>query len=307
MFIIKLLFLINIKNMDFLLSFSVFTKFELVLFLISILYIIFHICFNFYHFFIKILNVIKPNKKTQTLSYDNKDMLIIWNINEPIKQESKLINKTNKKPKKNHKTLTRKQQDTINEMIKIIKTKIWRWEFTEAKTKIIEWLSIDKFNKELNCLLASTYEKNKDFKKAELIYKDLILANDLDIEIYLKLWFVLSVQWKYEIAYEIYKKLNLIDPNNVESIEMLANIWHHLGFFEESKKFAKIFLKNSPRHIDILYLQALNYINLQERKEWLEILKKLKNVDPYNVKVNELVNKLQLELELESNFNINKK
>jgi hypothetical protein len=37
------------------------------------------------------------------------------------------------------------------------------------------------------------------------------------------------------------------------------------------------------------------------------MLKKLKNIDPYNVKVNELVNKLQLELELENNFKVNTK
>ncbi len=293
--------------MDFLLSFSVFTKFEIVLFFISILYIIFHICFSFYDFFKKIIQIIKPNKKIQELNYDNKEKLIIWNLKESIKAEWRLLYKANKKNKKTIKALTRKQQDIVNEIVKIVKTKLWRWEFTDAKTKIIEWLSIDKFNKELNCLLASIYEKDKDYKKAELIYKDLIIANDLDIEIYLKLWFVLSVQWKYEIAYEIYKKLNSIDPNNIESIEMLANIWHHLWFYEESKKYAKLYLKNNPRHIDILYLQALNYINLQERKEWLEMLKKLKNIDPYNVKVNELVNKLQLELELENNFKVNTK
>ncbi|MBP8016505.1 hypothetical protein KAZ01_00710, partial [Candidatus Gracilibacteria bacterium] len=205
---------------------------------------------------------------------------------------------------KKDKSLTIKQKEAISEIIKIAKTKIVRGDFTDAKAKIIEGLSIDKFHKELNCLLASMYEKDKDYKKAEFIYKDLIIINDLDTEIYLKLGFVLSVQGKYEVAYEIYKKLYSIDENNIEAIEMLANIAHHLGLYEDSKKYAKLFLKNNPRNLDILYLQSINYINLNEKKEALEFLAKVKVIEPYNLKVNELISKLELELELADHFTV---
>jgi hypothetical protein len=55
----------------------------------------------------------------------------------------------------------------------------------------------------------------------------------------------------------------------------------------------------------MLYLQSLNLINLEERKEALESLLKIKQLEPYNVKVNELVEKIKLELELENNFSNN--
>jgi tetratricopeptide (TPR) repeat protein len=95
----------------------------------------------------------------------------------------------------------------LNDLAKIIRTKIARGEITEARTKIIEGLSIDKWHKDLNCLLASLYERDNEYRKAELIYKDLILVHDTDAEIYMKLGFSLSIQGKFEIAYEIYKKL----------------------------------------------------------------------------------------------------
>lgn len=116
-------------------------------------------------------------------------------------------------------------------------------------------------------MLASLYEKDKDYKKAELIYKDLIVINDHDAEIYLKLGFILSVQSKYEVAFEIYKKLHSLDKSNQEAIEMLANLAHHLGNYEDSKLYAKIIIRNNPRNIDILYMQALNCINLEQKAE----------------------------------------
>lgn len=130
----------------------------------------------------------------------------------------------------------------------------------------------------------------------------MIILNDLDVEVYLKLWFILSLQSKYEVAYEIYKKLHSLDKKNTEAIEMLANLGHHLSYFEDSLEFAKKYLKDNPRNMDMLYLQAMNYVNLSRRNDALEMLKKVKIIEPYNVKVNELIDKLNIELELEKNF-----
>lgn len=170
----------------------------------------------------------------------------------------------------------------LAELIKAIKTRIARGELSEARARIIEGLSIEKFNKELNCLLASLYEKDRDYKKAELIYKDLILMNDTDPELYLKLGFALSIQGKYEIAYEIYKRLLSLDENNIETVDMLANLGHQLGLHRESNEYASLFLKKNPHNTDILYLTAINFINLEERPAALENLKKIRTIDPYN-------------------------
>lgn len=161
---------------------------------------------------------------------------------------------------------------------------------------------MEKFNKDLNCLLASLYEKDRDYKKAELIYKDLILMNDTDPELYLKLGFALSIQGKYEIAYEIYKRLLSLDEHNTETVDMLANLGHQLGHHRESNEYAYMFLKKNPHSSDILYLTAINHINLEERALALENLKKIRAIDPYNGKIQELIKKVELELEMENNF-----
>jgi len=196
------------------------------------------------------------------------------------------------------------QKQHITDLIKSIKTRIARGEFSEARARIIEGLSIEKFNKDLNCLLASIYEKDRDYKKAELIYKDLILMNDTDPELYLKLGFALSIQGKYEIAYEIYKRLLSLDENNTETVDMLANLGHQLGNNKESNEYAYLFLKKNPHNTDILYLTVINHINLEERTAALESLKKIQAIDPYNTKIQDLIKKVKIELEMENNFKI---
>ena len=150
--------------------------------------------------------------------------------------------------------------------------------------------------------MASLYEKDRDYKKAELIYKDLILMNDTDPELYLKLGFSLSIQGKYEIAYEIYKRLLSLDGQSIETVDMLANLGHQLGYHRESNDYAYLFLKKNPHNIDILYLTAINHINLEERVLALENLKKIRTIDPYNGSIQELIKKVELELEMAAHF-----
>jgi tetratricopeptide (TPR) repeat protein len=190
----------------------------------------------------------------------------------------------------------------LNDLAKIIRTKIARGEITEARAKIIEGLSIDKWHKDLNCLLASLYERDNEYRKAELIYKDLILVHDTDAEIYMKLGFALSIQGKFEIAYEIYKKLLEQWDGHIEAAEMLANIAHELARHESAVLYSRMFLKTYPRNADMLTILSVSLIELGQKSEALEALEKLKNIDPYNPRVREMKDKLELELELAATF-----
>lgn len=299
--------------MNFLLTDS-FVRLEIIIVLVCLCYIAFSVLYESFSLLVIMKNIVKPNRKELA---DEEIKAVIEEKLEKIEEEQlsdeapyipdeekeKIEEIGESETDENSSELSKEDRDEVIEIAKIAQTKINRWEYSDAKAKIIEWLSIDKFNKQLNVLLASLYEKDKDYKKAELIYKDLIVLNDHDTEIYLKLGFILSIQNKFEVAFEIYKKLHQLDKSNMEAIEMLSNIWHHLWYYEDSRIYAKMFLKKNPRNVDVLYLQALNLINLNERQEAVEMLKKVRQLEPYNVKVNELMDKVLLEIEMAKNFN----
>lgn len=121
----------------------------------------------------------------------------------------------------------------------------------------------------------------------------------------MKLGFALSMQAKYEIAFEIYRKLHAITDGADEAIEMLANLAYQLERYEEARNSAKEYLRNHPRNVEMLNLLAFSQANLGERREALETLDKLRVIDPYNAKIREFAEKLALELELEGNFGNN--
>lgn len=277
---------------------SAFVKYEIAFLGLNLAYIVFHVFHSLIVSYLKIRNFVRPKKGVEV---EKKEDVGPDTTEAPVKKLSE-----KERIKQEKLALSTEEKQHLAEIVKNVKTRIARGEFGEARSRIVEGLSIDKFNKDLNCLLASLYEKEHDYKKAELIYKDLILLNDTDPELYLKLGFALSIQGKYEIAYEIYKRLHSLEKENFETIEMLANIGHQLSHHEESNEYARLFLKKHPHSVDMLYLTAINYINLEDRKKALEHLKKIRTIDPYNGKIQELIKKVELEAELEKNFKTEK-
>lgn len=282
---------------------SMFVKYEIIFLGLNLTYMAFHMLHSLFHAYLKLRNFVGKKKTVERIIEEQEHRAQEEkNVEAPV-VEPVIPAEIEESPKN---TLSGDEKQYLVELIKTIKTRIARGEFSEARARIIEGLSIEKFNKDLNCLLASLYEKERDYKKAELIYKDLILMNDTDPELYLKLGFALSIQGKYEIAYEIYKRLFSLDENSTETVDMLANLGHQLGLHRESNEYAQIFLKKNPHNTDILYLTAINHINLEERLFALESLKKIRTIDPYNAKIQELIKKIDLEIEMENNFKVEK-
>jgi cytochrome c-type biogenesis protein CcmH/NrfG len=71
----------------------------------------------------------------------------------------------------------------------------------------VSGLAIDKDNRELNLIMATLYERDHAFPKAEYILKDIATKNPDDVEILTHLATDLAMQRKYEVSYELYKKI----------------------------------------------------------------------------------------------------
>jgi hypothetical protein len=87
-----------------------------------------------------------------------------------------------------HKKLTAKEKISLQNIYKSVSAKLVVREYEEARSQIIEGLMIDRHNQDLNVLLAQLYEKENDYEKAEIIFRDLILHHDpkkADLYIYL--------------------------------------------------------------------------------------------------------------------------
>lgn len=186
-----------------------------------------------------------------------------------------------------------KKREEISTLLSLIRTRLARGETQEAKAKIVEWLSLNKDHRELNILLGEAYERDGDYKRAEIIYKDLVPLYENDREIYQKLWESLMKQEKYEIAYDVYTKLMSFTKNPETVIFPLAFASYHLGKMDEVLHYGKQYLRSHPYDPDTLWIVAQAEIALGDTDVALERLQKLRQLSPYNEAILTMIASLQ--------------
>lgn len=192
--------------------------------------------------------------------------------------------------------------EKLTGLVSSVRTLIARGMTHEAQTLIIEWLSIEKDNRELNLLLGQIYEQEWQYEKAEYIYKDMAELHSTDIEILEKLANVLIIEKKNIIANEIYKKIHTLIGNTETTLYMLTHISNTLHDHPATLLYAKQYVLQWPKNPEIIALLANVQVELGLRKDAIETYKTLKNLTPYSGEITEILQKLLLEEELASNF-----
>lgn len=194
---------------------------------------------------------------------------------------------------KNKKKLSNTEKNQIIELVKRVKVNISKREFDIAKNQIIEWLTIDKFNTDLNLELASVYIEEDEYIKAEYIYKDLILVHAENVEILKKLWYVLSIQEKYEMAIEMYKKAHKLDKSDEEVLNMLWQITYYVWDYLWAIKYSKKILKIKPKNVENLQILWGAYEKTHSRELALEVYKELSHIQPYDTSIRNKIKELK--------------
>lgn len=243
--------------------------------------------FKLFQFLGKLFFWDKPKKTIQKITKTDE--------NTPeIKHHTTITKDTTPKVDKS-KNVTTEEQTYIQELVKKIKINIAKQEFDVAKNLIVEWLTIDKFNIDLNNELASIYVIEKNYKKAEIIYKDLLLVHEWNFDILKKLWYILAMSQEFELSIEIYKKALEQEPKDLDILHMIANLLFHIEKYEDCVKYAKKILIQQPRDTEILLLLADSYKYLENKFEALNYYKKVLQIQPYDENTRNMIAELETE------------
>jgi Tfp pilus assembly protein PilF len=198
--------------------------------------------------------------------------------------------------------VSKNHTETLYNLIQQIRTNIARGHIADAKALIVTGLALDKKNRDLNIILAELYELDRQFDKAEYIYKDLAEENPNDTQILEKLANILIIQKRYEIALALYQKIVDLSSETEGNLYIMTHLASELGQTEEKYEYAKRYQKKYPNNPDILGLLAQAEIELWYRQDAIQTLIKLKNLTPYNHEITQMIAKLVTEEELANNF-----
>lgn len=245
-----------------------FLKMEIILFLISIFYFIYYVIY-------KIKNISFKKQRNP----NNKDLNTIDN-----KRSSVQIKET-KFQKEEEKEMNSDKKVKIAEILRKEAIYYERGDYEAAKWFIVEWLALDKDNKQLNLELANIYNKQSEYKKSEYIYRELIEKQKEDFDLLKKLGFVLALQKKYKDSIRVYKEALWQKESEPWIIDILSDLTFEVEDFEWCIKFAKLTLKDKPRDSEKLQLMAYSYDNLWELENALIYYWKITELQPYNTKI----------------------
>lgn len=259
---------------------DIFIKFEIIVFFLSFWYILYFWFQKLHKAYFKVKKVVKKEEISSIKTALNK---VDLNTKE----------KNYKQSLENKKMLSVEDREHISELIKRVRINSWKWYFDVAKSLIIEWLSIDKFNKDLNLELASVYEKEKKFENAEYIYKDILENHGDDLEILKKLAYNYALENKLELAMSTYEKIHKKDMTDDNVIDMLAEITYSIWDYEKSLKYINLFLKDNPRDVTKLTMRAYCLENDRHFKEAYETHRKIVDLQPYNTLSNQKLKELE--------------
>jgi len=260
---------------------NTFTRIEIIIFFISLIYVFYYIIEKFILTYVNIKKIIKPDRK------------ILEEKAKKIKEKA-IENKSKQKRKTtNTIKLSPEQNKKIKEIVKRVQINTAKWYYDTAKSLIVEWLAIDKYNKDLNLELAWIYEADKDYKKAEFIYRDLLEVQEDTFIILKKLGYNLALQRKFEESLAVFLEAHNKRKNDIETIETIADLMYELKYYKKALKFIKLFLKEHPRNTEKLKMKAYCYEVLGKNEEALEAYNRVLELQPYNSQIIEKIKHLE--------------
>lgn len=241
-------------------------KIEIIVFFLSFFYVVYYsfLKINKYYF------SVKKNIKKEEIS----------NVKTALNKVDLNIKENNIKQENIHLSNSEKLQ--ISEILKRVKLNFSKWYYKTAKSLIVEWLAIDKNNKELNLELADIYIEEENHKNAKYIYEDLLKNHSTDFEIIKKLADIHFFLWENKEALEKYEFLYNKKSFDLGVLEMLSEIYFTENDIEKSLKYVKKYLKDKPRDVEKLTLKAVCLEKLRKFKEANETYDKVLDLHPYD-------------------------
>lgn len=267
-----------------------FLKIEIIVFFISLIYIIYYLIIKLWpkkllkfriKFFKKVKFSKQPNNNLETKNPVNKISL--------NSKKNELETNTNNWKNK----LSEKDKTKINEIIKKVKNHSSKWYFDTAKNLIVEWLSIDKYNKDLNLELAKIYEKEHNYINAEYIYKDMLDMLKVDTETMKRLWYIYAMQNKLKESLEMYEKIHAKKMSDDEVIDLLSELTFNMKSYKKALKYINLFLVSKPRNVDKLFMKWKCLRELWKMKDASEVYKRILDLQPYNTRAKEIMERIE--------------
>ncbi len=166
----------------------------------------------------------------------------------------------------------------------------------KARTLIIEGLTLDKNNRNLNMELADIYWVDKEYSKAEYIYKDILKNRPDDIEVLKLLAWSLEMQNKDKDAINIYHKAHTKKTSDLIILEKLSDLTFETQDYADAMTYTRLYLKQIPRDAEKIAMLWYCLEKNNQIEKAIEEYKRALQIQPYNTEISTRITKLQTKI-----------
>jgi len=167
-----------------------------------------------------------------------------------------------------------------------------RKEYAQAEKYLIEALSLDEHNKEINKKLALIYLKQQKYPKAELVYLRLIEQGSRDSTVYSNLGLVLYHENRLDMAIKAYLKAIEIDPKRAARYANVGQIYYELQDINNAIAYFEQAFKWDNKNIDYMFILAKLYEEKNVKEKAKFFYHKILDIEPYNEEAKEGIRNL---------------
>jgi len=255
-------------------------RIEIILFLVALLYSLYYIFDIFY-------GVYKSSQKKKNQRIEKRKQ--IFEKQQIQAEKAPAGNNTLSSNKK----LTGWDLDKLREVVKRAQINKSRGYYDTARNLIVEGLTIDKDNKELNLELAEVYELEENYVNAQYIYQDMLKIHPDSVDLLKRLWNVFSLQLDLDNSVKAYTMAFEKKRDDTDIVDILADLYFELKNFKKCLKFTKLFLKDKPRDIEKIGMKGYCLEKSSLNQEAIECYEKILEIQPYNMEIKERIAALQ--------------
>ncbi len=140
------------------------------------------------------------------------------------------------------------QPNNIDARMQLVKMHLETQDLDEAQVLLKEVIELDKYNLDANYVLAQIYEIQEDYIQAIEHLKTVVQQQPVE-GIVMKLAELYETTDDLENARRLYHDCFTSNPDNMEAVECLANLYFIMGQKQEALQFYKLILAQDPNNM----------------------------------------------------------
>lgn len=190
----------------------------------------------------------------------------------------------------------------FNEEMRQVEMLLAKNDFEEAKKGLIRAMGLTPDDLPVGLKLAKLYMQTEDYKKAEMLYRELLEKDPNNASIHEAIGRIKLMEKAYKEAVQFYVRAVELDQKDDQKLVALGQIYHLMMRYGVAAECFKRAAELKPREVDYLFLLADSCVADEDYENALFTYERVLTIEPYNEQAKSLSQDVRLKMKEEESL-----